>query len=166
MKRKTDEAGLRKLIGRIRAKAPQITLRTTFIVGFPGETDAQFERLLNFVKEGQIDYLGAFTYSQEENTPAALRGDQLPEELKKERLDALMDAYYSVAQRKAETRIGQTETIILEESEGEDVLGRTRREAPEIDAVVRLPKSAARKGRFVQARLTGYDAYEFTAVPL
>jgi ribosomal protein S12 methylthiotransferase len=165
MKRKTDEAGLRKLIERIRARVPSLTLRSTFIVGFPGETDAQFERLLNFIKEGHIDYLGAFTYSQEENTPAAVRGDQLPEDVKKDRLAALMDAYYAVAHQKAQARIGTTETVILEETEGDDVLGRTRREAPEIDAVIRLPRSASRGGRFIQARLTGYESYEFTAVP-
>jgi ribosomal protein S12 methylthiotransferase len=166
MKRKTTEAGLRQLIERIRKRAPELTLRTTFIVGFPGETDAEFERLLNFVKEGHIDYLGAFTYSQEEATPAAVRADQLPEDLKKDRLAALMDAYYSVAHQKALARLGTTETILLEESEDQDVLGRTRREAPEIDAVVRLPQAAARQGRFIKARLTGYDAYQFTAVPV
>jgi ribosomal protein S12 methylthiotransferase len=166
MKRKTDEAGLRALIAKIRQRAPKITLRTTFIVGFPGETDAQFERLLNFVKEGQIDYLGAFSYSQEEGTPAALRTDQIPEDVKKDRLAALTDAYYEVAHRKAQTRIGQLEMVVLEETEGDTILGRTRREAPEIDAVVRLPRAAARQGRFVNAKITAYDAYEFTATPV
>jgi ribosomal protein S12 methylthiotransferase len=166
MKRKSDEPGLRALIERIRRRRPDLTLRTTFIVGFPGETDAQFERLLNFVKEGHIDYLGAFAYSQEEQTPAAVRNDQIPEAIKQERLAALTEAYYGVAQQKGESRLGSIETILLEETEGDTILGRSRREAPEIDAVVRLPQSAARKGRFIQARLTAYEAHEFTATPL
>lgn len=166
MKRKSDERSLRQLIERIRKARPDITLRTTFIVGFPGETDEQFERLLNFVKEGQIDYLGAFSYSQEEGTPAAARTDQISDAVKRDRLSALTEAYYEVARKKALARIGQVETVVLEEDEADTVLGRTRREAPEIDAVVRLPQAAARKGRFVQARLTAYDAYEFTAEPI
>src|SRR5205807_4482120 len=151
------------------------------------ETSAQFKRLLDFVKEGHFDYLGAFAYSQEEGTPAAKRPDQISDKVKEGRKSELTNAYYDVAHAKAQKRIGTTETVILEETEEDTVLGRTRREAPEIDAVVRLPtgqaglpKSAARKGRpphnrrspdpmgvgrFIPARLTGYDAYEFTAVP-
>ena len=165
MKRKTDEPGLRALIAKIRARAPRLSLRTTFIVGFPGETDAQFKRLLNFVKEGHFDYLGAFAYSQEEGTPAGKRGDQVSEKIKQKRLHALTNAHYDVAHAKAQKRLGTLETIILEESESGELLGRTRWEAPEIDAVVRLPQKAARKGRFVTAKLTGYDAYEFIAEP-
>jgi ribosomal protein S12 methylthiotransferase len=165
MKRKTDEAGLRTLLERIRAKAPQLALRTTFIVGFPGETSAQFKRLLSFIQEGWFDYLGAFAYSKEEGTPAAQRSDQISGKMKKDRLTTLTNAYYDVAHAKAQARLGTTETILLEETEGDTVLGRTRREAPEIDAIVRLPQKAAGKGRFVEARLTGYDAYEFTAIP-
>jgi len=166
MQRKTDEIGLRKLLERIKAKAPQLTLRTTFIVGFPGETSAQFKRLVSFIQEGWFDYLGAFAYSKEEGTPAAKRSDQISDKLKKDRLTTLTNAYYDVAHTKAQTRLGTTETILLEETEGDTVLGRTRREAPEIDAIVRLPQSVARGGRFVTAKLTGYDAYEFTANPV
>jgi ribosomal protein S12 methylthiotransferase len=86
--------------------------------------------------------------------------------VKKERLEALTAAHFAAAQRRAEERLGSVETVLLEESDGDSVLGRTRREAPEIDAVVRLPRSSARAGRFIQARLSGYDAYEFSAVPL
>jgi ribosomal protein S12 methylthiotransferase len=163
MKRKTDEAGLRALLERIRTQAPHLALRTTFIVGFPGETDAQFERLLSFVGEGHFDYLGAFAYSQEEGTPAARMADQVPDDVKKDRLEALTNAYYDVAYAKAQKRLGTTETILIEETEGDSVLGRSRWEAPDIDAVVRLPKAAVRGGRFVEAKMTGYDAYEFSA---
>ncbi len=163
MKRMTDEAGLRTLLDRIRAKVPKLAMRTTFIVGFPGETAPQFKRLVSFIKEGYFDYLGAFSYSKEEGTPAAKRTDQIPEKIKQDRLAILTNAYYDVAHQKAQTRIGTTETMILEDTEGDTVVGRTRREAPEIDAIVRLPQKVVRQGRFVTARITGYDAYEFTA---
>jgi ribosomal protein S12 methylthiotransferase len=165
MQRMTDEAGLRKLLDRIRDKVPRLTLRTTFIVGFPGETAPQFKRLISFIKEGYFDYLGAFAYSKEEGTPAAKRADQILDKVKQDRLGTLTNAYYDVAHDKAQKRIGTVETVILEDTEGDTVVGRTRREAPEIDAIVRLPQKAVRGGRFVTARLTGYDAYEFTAEP-
>jgi len=165
MKRKTDEAGLRQLLQTIRQRLPRLSLRTTFIVGFPGETDAQFERLLNFVREGHFDYLGAFAYSQEEGTPAAKLADQISDEVKQDRLSALTNAHYDVAHAKAQKRLGTVETILLDESEAGQVVGRTRWEAPEVDAIVRLPQKAARGGRFITATLTGYDAYEFTAEP-
>ncbi len=173
MKRKTDEAGLRRLLDQIGSRAPNLTLRTTFIVGFPGETDAQFKRLVSFIKEGPFDYLGAFAYSREDGTPAAKREDQISEDVKQERLAELTNAYYDAADAKAQKRIGTTETVILEETEGDTVLGRTRREAPEIDAIVRLPAGqaglpaeAVRQGRFMTARLTSYNSYEFTAEPV
>ena len=118
---------------------------------------------MNFVKEGHFNYLGAFAYSQEEATPAARRTDQIPDDVKQGRLAALTNAHYGVAHAKARKRLGSLVTAILEESEGGDILGRTRWEAPEIDAVVRLPQNASRHGRFVTVKLTGYDAYEFLA---
>lgn len=166
MQRKTDEKGLRRLLEKVKTKVPRLSLRTTFIVGFPGETELQFERLVSFVREGHFDYLGAFSYSKEEGTPAARRADEVPEQERKDRLEALTNAYYDSAYRKAESRIGQVETVLIDEQEGDEVIGRTRREAPEIDAVLRLPASAARQGRFIQARITAYDAHQFSAVPV
>lgn len=166
MQRKKGEGDIRKLLDTIHTKAPHLSLRTTFIVGYPGETEAQFTKLNDFINEGHFDYLGAFTYSQEENTPAGIKIDQVPEETRKERQEALMATHFNQAHLKAQKRIGQMETVILEETEGDSVLGRTRREAPEIDAVLRLPAKAARGGRFIQAKLTGYDSYEFTAEPV
>ncbi len=165
MKRMTDEASLRELLDRIKTRIPALTLRTTFIVGYPGETASQFKHLVSFIKEGYFDYLGAFSYSKEEGTPAAKRADQISDKVKQDRLATLTNAYYDVAHAKAQKRIGTTETIILEDTEGDTVVGRTRREAPEIDAIVRLPKKAARQGRFISAKLTGYDSYEFSAEP-
>lgn len=166
MKRRLGEHGIRALVETIRNRHPSIALRTTFIVGYPGETDAQFARLLDFVKEGHFDYMGAFPYSAEEGTPAALLPSQIPEDVKRDRHAALMEAYYESSLKKSQARIGGTATVLLEETEGDEVVGRTAMEAPEIDAIVRLPARAAGRGRFVKARITGYDAFEFRADPV
>ncbi len=165
MKRMTDEAGLRALLDRIHKKVPSLTLRTTFIVGHPGETAAQFKKLVGFVKEGHFDYLGAFAYSKEDGTPSAKRDDQILVKAKEDRLAMFNNAYYDVAHAKAQKRLGSIETILLEDTEGDTVIGRTCREAPEIDAIVRLPQKAAKDGRFITAKITGYESYEFTADP-
>lgn len=162
MKRKLPENEVRHLIDKIHLKLPNISLRTTFIVGYPGETDQQFENMLDYVREGHFNHMGSFTYSQEEGTPAALRKDQVDEQVKKDRQAALAEAQFEVTHQKAQKRIGTVETILLEETEGTDVLGRSKMEAPEIDAVIRLPQKAARQGQFIRAKITGYDAYEYT----
>lgn len=163
MKRKLGERDVRQWLDEIHSRLPHLSLRTTLIVGYPGETEKQFERLLSFVKEGHFNNLGVFTYSQEENTPASLRSDQIPEDVKKERQDAITAAQYDVAYANAQKRFGSTTTVLLEETEDDTVTGRSAYEAPEIDAVIRLPAKAARMGRFVEAKLTGFDAYEFRA---
>lgn len=165
MKRHMGETDTRRLVEKIKVRAPQLTLRTTYIVGFPGETDEQAENLVSFVKEGHFDYLGAFTYSQEDGTPAGLSQTQVAEDVKKERQAAVTDAHFDVAHAKGTARLGSVETVVIEDEDGDGVLGRSRREAPEIDAVIRLPRSAARGGRFIKARLSGYDSYEFSAEP-
>jgi ribosomal protein S12 methylthiotransferase len=153
-------------VGDIRSKLPKLSLRTTFIVGFPGESDKQFQNLLSFVNEGLFNYLGSFTYSREENTPAAIRMDQVPDDVKQERQTALTEAHYNVAHKQGLSRIGTVETVVLEETEGEDILARSRYEAPDIDAIIRLPQKAARGGQFIKAKITGYDSYEFTGEPV
>ncbi len=163
MKRHMGETDLRKLVDNIRAKLPKASLRTTFIVGYPGETDAQFEKLNKFVQDGVFNYLGAFTYSQEENTPAGVSKEQIPDDVKNTRQETIQASYFDTAHKQGIKRIGSTETIIIEDTEGDTVVGRTRLEAPEIDAIVRLPQSAARGGRFVKAKITGYDSLEYTA---
>ncbi len=162
MNRKLPEAEIRTLLDKIHKWLPNLSLRTTFIVGYPGETEQQFTRLNDFVNEGHFDYMGAFTYSQEESTPAALRPHQISEDVKKERHEALMSTHYNVSHFKAQKRIGETTTVLIEDSEEDSVFGRSSKEAPEVDAIIRLPRAAAAKGRFVKAKLTGYDAYEFT----
>jgi len=163
MKRLVPEKDLRLLLDKIHKKLPNLSLRTTFIVGYPGETESQFNKLNQFINDGHFDYLGAFPYSQETNTPAFLKKNQIPEGEKKERHAALMATHFNVAYQKAQKRLGLVETVYIEDTEDQEVIGRTSREAPEIDAIVRLPRKSVREGRFVKARLDSYDAYEFTA---
>ncbi|MCB4757009.1 MAG: 30S ribosomal protein S12 methylthiotransferase RimO [Elusimicrobia bacterium] len=164
MKRRHSESDARNLLDEIHKKLPHLSLRTTFITGFPGESAAQFKRLLNFVKEGHFDYAGSFTYSREEGTPASRMKPQISERIKEERQKILADAQYEVARKKAEGRLGKIETVIVDEKEGRWLLGRTAQEAPEIDAVVRLhPKGLPNGKKFVPIRLTSFDAYEYTA---
>lgn len=165
MKRYLGEVDLRRLIDNVHQRLPHISLRTTFIVGYPGEKDRQFEKLHQFVTEGHFDYMGAFAYSREENTPAGVHKKQLSDRVKEERLKSLQDAQFLVSEKKSKLRLGSTETILIDDLEGDAALGRTSREAPEIDAVVKLPGSLGGPGTFIQAKLTGYDAYEFTAEP-
>lgn len=141
-----------------------IVLRTTMILGFPGETEAQFEELLQFVKDTRFDRLGAFTYSPEEGTPAAIMPNQLDEETKRRRLDQLMLLQQSISMENNEKRIG-TECEVLVEGRDEDGwYGRSIYEAPESDGCIRLiGADTLTAGEYIQARIVDADAYDLTA---
>lgn len=146
-------------------KARGITLRTTFIVGFPGETQAQFEELMNFTREARFDRMGAFTYSPEEGTPAARMKDQIDEDVKLARLDQLMMLQQAISAELMQARIGEECEVLVEGLDEDGVpVGRSILEAPESDGCIRL--SSARTltpGEYVMARVTGADAYDLTA---
>ena len=138
-----------------------LTTRTTMIVGFPGETEEAFEELLQFVKETRFDRLGAFTYSPEEGTPGAEMPDQIPEEVKQRRLDALMTLQQGISLEKNTGRVGEVCKVLCEGTEEGMYVGRSIREAPESDGVIRF--SAARDvapGEYVRVKITGADAYD------
>ncbi len=138
-----------------------ILLRTTMIVGFPGETQQQFETLLNFVKEARFDRLGAFTYSPEEGTPAAIMDDQIDEEVKQLRLDQLMMLQQSVSMEINEARIGTTCEVLVDGFDEGRPYGRSIYEAPESDGCIWL--SAAEElepGQYVMVKITDADAYD------
>ncbi len=138
-----------------------LTMRTTMIVGFPGETEEAFEELLQFVQETRFDRLGAFTYSPEEGTPGAEMPDQIPEEVKQRRLDALMTLQQGISLEKNTGRVGEVCEVLCEGTEEGMYVGRSIREAPESDGVIRF--SAARDvapGEYVRVRITGADAYD------
>ena len=156
----TVKAFLRK------ARAMGFTLRTTMIVGFPGETQEHFDALMAFIQEMQFDRLGAFAFSPEDDTPAARMPGQVPDAVKEERLDALMRAQQEISLVRNKLRIGQTVTALVEEV-GEDgtAVARTQHEAPDADGVCRIANAQGiQPGAFVQVRITGADAYDISGV--
>ena len=149
-----------------KARDMGFTLRTTFITGFPGETDAQFERLMDFARDIRFDRLGAFAYSAEEDTPAAAMPGQLPEEVKQARLDALMTAQQVISLERNRLRIGNTERALVESVDADGVgTARTSAEAPETDGVIRLAGCGECDiGEFVTARITDAETYDLIGV--
>ena len=141
-----------------------LTMRTTMIVGFPGETDAQFQELMDFVRDARFDRLGVFTYSPEEGTPAARMKNQIDEEVKAQRLDQLMMLQQGISMELLQARVG-TECEVLVEGRDEDGwYGRSILEAPESDGCIHLTaQRALTPGTYVRARITGADAYDLTA---
>ncbi len=140
-----------------------ILVRTTMIVGFPGETDRQFETLLDFVKEARFDRLGAFTYSAEEGTPAAGMPNQIDEDVKQARLDQLMMLQQSISMEINQARIGSTCEVLVDgfDAESGRFYGRSLLEAPESDGCIWLNgASALTPGEYVDVRITGADAYD------
>ena len=142
------------------------TLRTTMIVGFPGETQEQFETLLSFVKDMQFDRLGAFTFSPEDDTPAALMEQQIPEDVKQARLDTLMTLQQEISLARNLQRVGTTETVLVEEvSDDGTAIGRTSREAPDADGICRISGAKGlTPGSFVSVKITAADAYDLAGV--
>ena len=163
MNRRGDPEKTRQLLHRAREMG--FTLRTTFIVGFPGETDEQFAHLMGFVREIQFDRLGAFTYSPEEDTPAARMDGQLPEEIKQKRLDELMTAQQTFSLERNRLRIGTEEKVLVETVDGKGHgVGRSAQEAPDTDGVIKLTGvSEADLGQFVRARITDAEVYDLRA---
>ena len=145
------------------AKDRGLTLRTTIITGFPGETEEQFQELLEFVRSAEFDRLGAFTYSPEEGTPAARMKDQVPEEVKRDRLDRLMSLQSEISRKKNQLRVGRLEQVLVTDINEEGMgLGRSRLEAPETDGEIlfRLNGRKPEIGSFVQVRITRADTYD------
>ena len=138
-----------------------ITLRTSIIVGFPGETEDQFNRLMDFLEEAQFDRLGAFAYSPEEGTPAADMPDQVPEEIKQERLDRLMTLQSRISLSRNQQRVGtRTEVLVTGQRDG-CYLGRSVREAPETDGEILFTSSQPlQEGTYVQVSLDRADTYD------
>ena len=145
------------------AQERKLTLRTSIIVGFPGETEEQFQRLLDFIRFAKFDRLGAFTYSPEEGTPAARMEDQIPEEVKQERLDRLMNLQASISLEKNQARVGKVLNVLVTDHNEEGLcLGRSESEAPETDGEI-LFKAKGKlpaPGQFVRVKITQADTYD------
>lgn len=163
MGRKTSEEELRAMVEKLRKRIPDICLRTTLISGFPGETQEDFEELYRFVNEMEFDRLGVFTYSCEEDTPAATMEDQIDEEVKVFRRDELMELQQEIAFEKAENMVGHILTVMIEGKVADEdaYVARTYRDAPNVDGYLFLNTSATlMTGDFVKVLVTGSNEYD------
>ncbi|MBP5659583.1 MAG: 30S ribosomal protein S12 methylthiotransferase RimO [Paludibacteraceae bacterium] len=155
------------LLDRIRREVPGITLRTTLMVGHPGETDEDFEALKAWVKQQRFDRMGAFAYSEEEGTYAANHyKDDVPEPIKQQRLDELMLSQEQIAAEKSEEKVGTVQRVIIDREEGDYFIGRTEADSPEVDCEVLVSnqQSAAgsqlKVGEFYDIKITGYEGVD------
>ena len=163
MGRRTSQADLRAIIGKLRQEIPDICLRTTLISGFPGETKEDHEELMNFVDEMEFDRLGVFTYSAEEDTPAATMPDQIPEELKEERRDEIMELQQEISFEKAEEMVGKSLWCMVEGKVADEYayVARTYKDAPGVDGYLFIQTiEELMSGDFVKVRVTGADEYD------
>jgi len=136
MKRPANQENMLKRIANWREICPDITLRSTFIVGFPGETESQFEELLDFIKEIQFDRVGAFAYSDVKGAQSNQLPDHVDEEIKQERLKRFMQVQAEISQAKLAEKVGQTIRVIVDSEDDEGVIARSAADAPEIDGLV------------------------------
>lgn len=163
MGRRTNQQELRDMIAKLRERIPDICLRTTLITGFPGETQEDHEELMAFVDEMEFDRLGVFTYSAEEDTPAATFDDQIDEELKKERQAEIMELQQEIAFEKAQDAVGRTVLAMIEGKLPDEhaYAARTYMDAPGVDGLVFVQTSAElMTGDFVKVRITGSYEYD------
>lgn len=173
MRRSIDGRGTRELVESLRREVPGIVLRTTMMVGHPGEGEKEFEDLLSFVQQYRFERLGAFAYSEEEGTWGAQNLKNIvPEKVKQERLDELMELQAAISLKYNESRIGSIERVLVDAvgSDGRSFSGRTSLEAPEVDGEVLVECAEGQPlpvpGSFVKVRVTGADEYDLNAVLL
>ncbi len=161
MNRRSTNAGIHETIGKLRAAMPDIHIRTTFIVGFPGETEEDFEELVEFTDEMCFERLGVFTYSQEEGTAAAEMDEQIDEEIKAERQDAIMRLQLEISLENNQQMVGRTLEVLVEEKDAEGAyIGRTQYDAPEIDnSVIFTSDKEHVPGDFAMVHIT--DAFDY-----
>ncbi len=164
MGRGVTKAEMADLFNRIRDRLPEAVLRTTCLVGYPGESEADFAELLDFIEAAQFDRLGAFAYSEEEGTRAAGEGPAVPEEVRDARLDELMRRQQPIAFRKAAERVGSDCEVVLDGPVANGrFAGRSYAEAPDVDGLIRVSGPGLETGTFVRARITAADGYDLEA---
>jgi len=170
MGRRVTRARIEALVEELRDAVPDVTLRTTFITGLPGESEEEFEELLDFVQEQRFDRVGCFAYSPEEDTPAAAMPDQVPTEAAEERRDLLMAAQAEIAMDLAAARVGERAHVLIEPTEAgaEDVYpARSQHEAPDVDPLIYVTSTRALKaGDFVDVEIVGAEGYDCVAIDL
>lgn len=167
MGRRTTRAELVDIVNKLRGEIPDIVLRTTLITGFPGETEEDHEELMEFVDEMEFDRLGVFTYSPEEDTPAAGMQDQIPEEIKEERRDEIMELQQEISYDKGTDRIGQELLVMIEGKVADEsaYIGRTYGDAPKVDGYIFVQTGELlMTGDFAKVRVTGALEYDLIGV--
>lgn len=169
MGRPGDGEGYLEMIARVRAAVPGIALRSSFIVGYPGETDAHFETLLGFLRSAAIDHAGVFTYSAEEGTPASLLPGQVPERVKRERFEAAMEVQRDVSRKVLAGRVGSITDMLVTYTTAQGlVAGRTPWQGPEVDGetfMTAIEGIVPRPGELIRVRITGGRDYDLRAQP-
>ena len=162
MRRGVDKEQTINFVTNARNRVPGIAFRTTFIVGFPGETEEQFEELCDFVKEMKFERAGVFAYSPEEGTPAYEMEDDVPEEVKQERVDTIMAIQQNISLETNEKRVGTTEKVLVDRIEGDYYIGRTQYDSPEVDDEILISVDSAELniGDFVNVKLVKADYFD------
>jgi ribosomal protein S12 methylthiotransferase len=172
MRRPGTRQGYDKLLARIRGRVPGVTLRTTFIVGFPGETEQDVDALAGFVRDSEFDHVGVFTYSHEEDTRAFAMTDDVPSRAKTQRRGRIMSLQQEIVQRRRATQVGGIVRVMVDGPSAESplvVTGRLEGQAPEIDSIVVLSEcdpSAVLPGSLIEARIVDTAGYDLVATPL
>lgn len=161
MNRVGDGNDYKNLLDKMRKAIPDLALRTTFMVGFPGETDEQFENLCDFVKEIKFDKMGCFTFSPEEDTPAYDMDNQIDEDVKKRRQEVLMNTQYSITEASNKNRVGNVYKVIVDSFDNEKYIGRSYMDSPEIDSgIIFTSKEKIKVGDFVDVKIIDFDGYD------
>ena len=155
MQRGIDREGTLQLLQHFRSELPDVSIRTTLIVGYPGESEAEYEELKQFIRDARFDRMGCFPYSPEEGTPAERLGDPVPEEEKQRRVDELMAIQQQISLEKNEDRVGRTYRVLIDRREGDYYIARTEYDSPEIDDEVLIPATHRLAiGTFHRVRIT------------
>ena len=165
MRRGLGKDGIRDRVLRLREAIPDIRIRTTLIVGYPGETDDEFKQLYDFIEEMEFDRLGIFTYSEEEGTLAEALKDDVPTDVKHERKVEIMDLQANISSEKNNAMIGETLKVLVDKSGDTVSVGRTEFDSPEIDNIVHI-KASVPKGEFVQIKIDSANEFELIGTPV
>lgn len=167
MRRHIDKEGTLRLLDEIRRRVPGIKLRTTLMVGFPGETDEDFEELMEFVRTQRFDRMGAFAYSEEDDTYSALHyDDDVAAEVKQKRLDQLMALQEEISESLNASQVGQKVRLLVDEYEGDIAICRSQWDSPEVDLTYRVSNTSAAPGEFIEAVVTEAMPFDFMAEEL
>ncbi|MDD7362985.1 MAG: 30S ribosomal protein S12 methylthiotransferase RimO [Firmicutes bacterium] len=161
MNRRTDREAIETLIRRLRENIPNMAIRSTFLLGFPGETEEECEEVIDFIRSTPIDRAGAFAYSREEGTPAATMPSQVPDDVKQDRVETFMNVQMNMSEQLMEEHIGRTLDVLITEESDEGYLGRSYLDAPDIDGIVYVrSRESLNLGEFVKVTITDATAYD------